>query len=287
MQGTVMARRIPIKIVLTLVGMLVAAAVAAPPAGAATATAQLRSFSCTGGSGEAFTVHTVTGSINRANRPTGVTVTQTASGTVESVRPGGSALVGASVLHPGYTEWNVTGPNPNKDTFHLNIPEVLPGAGGFFDADLDIEFAGGVNGALQIPMFDCTVTGGPAWMSTPDAARTFTCTGGLGEAFTIRTVTGSLTPANHPLAVSVIQTGSGLVDSYRPRAKLVGVSVLHAGYTEWNVTGPNPNKDTFHLNIPPVLPGAGGLFDADLDIEFAGGVNGAWQIPMFDCSVEP
>ena len=34
-----------------------------------------------------------------------------------------------------------------------------------------------------------------------------------------------------------------------------------------------------------VLPGNGGFFDADLDIEFAGGANGAWQIPMFDCTV--
>ena len=153
-----MTRNTPMRIILTVAGLLVAfTAIATPPAGAATATAQLRSFSCTGGSGEAFTVHTVTGSLNRTNRPTGVSVIQTASGTVESVRSGGSALVGPSWLHPGYTEWNVTGPNPNKDTFHLSIPPVLPDAGGFFDADLDIEFAGGANGGWQIPMFDCSV----------------------------------------------------------------------------------------------------------------------------------
>ncbi len=45
------------------------------------------------------------------------------------------------------------------------------------------------------------------------------------------------------------------------------------------------NGDLYHLNIPPVLPPAGGFFDADLDIAFAGGVNGGWQIPMFDCAV--
>ena len=51
------------------------------------------------------------------------------------------------------------------------------------------------------------------------------------------------------------------------------------------MTGHNPNGDLFHLNVPPVLPPIGGYFDADLDIEFAGGANGSWQIPMFDCTV--
>jgi hypothetical protein len=44
---------------------------------------------------------------------------------------------------------------------------VLPGDGGFFDGVLEIELAGGANGSLQIEMFDGTVTGGPALLSTP------------------------------------------------------------------------------------------------------------------------
>jgi hypothetical protein len=101
-----------------------------------------------------------------------------------------------------------------------------------------------------------------------------------------RTVTGLLTGSSIPYQVSVTQTGTGTVDSTRVRqAALVGASWLHAGYTEWDVTGRNPNGDVFLLNLPPVLPGNGGYFDADMEIQFAGGANGGWQIPMFDCSV--
>jgi len=129
------------------------------------------------------------------------------------------------------------------------------------------------------------VAAAPAVAATA-SPRAFSCTGGLLEAFTIRTVAGLLTPRNVPYQVTVTQTATGVIDSTRTRrAALVGPSWLHAGYTEWDVTGPNANGDLFHLNIPPVLPGNGGFFDADLDIEFAGGANGAWQIPMFDCTV--
>jgi hypothetical protein len=44
----------------------------------------------------------------------------------------------------------------------LHISPVLPGNGGCFDAELEIAFDGGANGSLQISMFDCTVSGGPA-----------------------------------------------------------------------------------------------------------------------------
>jgi hypothetical protein len=115
--------------------------------------------------------------------------------------------------------------------------------------------------------------------------RSFTCTGGLGELFTIRTVQGSLTAKNRPEGV-VVQDAAGVVESTRSRlAGLIGPSWLHAGYVEWDITGHNPNGDLFRLNLPAVLPPAGGYFDADLDIEFAGGVDGSWQIPMFDCTV--
>jgi hypothetical protein len=61
--------------------------------------------------------------------------------------------------------------------------------------------------------------------------------------------------------------------------------VAHTGYTAWEASGPNPNGDVLTLHAPPVLPPAGGFFDADLQIAFAGGADGEWQIPMLDCTV--
>ena len=120
----------------------------------------------------------------------------------------------------------------------------------------------------------------------PVNPRTFSCTGSLGEALTERTVTGKLTSRNVPYEVSVVPTSTGIVESLRTRrATSNGASWLHAGYVDWNVTGPNPDGNLYHLHLPPVLPGAGGFHDADLEILFAGGVNGSWQIPMFDCTV--
>ena len=51
-------------------------------------------------------------------------------------------------------------------------PEHSTGSlvGGFMDADLFIDLAGAGN--VQLPMFDCSVTGG-AYLSTP--ARPFSC----------------------------------------------------------------------------------------------------------------
>ena len=275
-------RRAGVVLATTLAVVAPLALLAAP----AQAAAPPRAFSCSGGLGEATTVRLVSGLLTSAGIPYQVIVALPGPGAIVSSRTGKAALVGPSWLHSGYTEWDVTGHAQNGDLYHLNLPPVLPGAGGFVDADLDIEFAGGAIGSWQIPMFDCTVTGGPARLSTPNGPRTFTCTGGLGEAFTVRTVTGQLTRLNRPLQVSVAQTETGVVESTRAKqAALIGPSWLHAGYTEWDVTGHNPNGDLFHLNVPPVLPPVGGYFDADLDIEFAGGTNGSWQIPMFDCTV--
>lgn len=278
------ARSTRLLVVVTL-GMVAVLSWSALPASAATTSgAGPRMFSCTGGLGEPFTYRTVTGELTASNVPRAVVVTQTATGVVDSRQGGRAALVGPSWLHSGYTEWDVTGHNRDGDVFHLSTPPVLPGGGGFFDADLYIEF--GAGGNWQIPMFDCAVNGGPPRLATPSGQRHFTCIGGLGEAFTFRTVNGRLTSHNLPGDVTVVETSSGTIDSSRPRlARSRGPSPLHAGYTEWDVTGHNPNGDLFFLSLPPVLPGVGGYFDADLDIEFAGGANGSWQIPMFDCAV--
>ena len=94
------------------------------------------------------------------------------------------------------------------------------------------------------------------------------------------TITGTITNLNAPKAVRVTNVYSGLA-SYRSwKGALVGPSWLHAGYTDWNVTGPGMGGDIYHPNIPPVLPPVGGYFDADLDIELA--VGGGVQVPIFD-----
>jgi hypothetical protein len=266
-----------------IVGGLIALA-GAHPAAAAGRTAP-RTFSCTGSLGEAFTARTVTGSLSAADVPSNVVVTQTASGVVESTLTGKATSLGASWLHAGYTQWDVTGANPDGNLYVLNLPPVLPGRGGLFDADLDIEFAGGANGGWQIPMFDCTVSGGPAELANADVSRAFACSGSLGEAFTLRSVTGTITSSQALRRVTVSEPGTGVVDSYRATPRKLGVSPLHPGFVQYAITGANPNGDLFFLHLPPTLPGKGGFFDAELQIDFAGGANGGWQIPMFDCAV--
>jgi len=274
---------IPLRRAVLVAAALVALAASLPaPAGA---NPGLRSFMCSGSLGEPFTAHTVTGKLTAQNIPTDVRVVRTGTGAVESTLTGAAAPLGASWLHSGYVAHDVTGPDADGDTFALHTAPVLPGNGGFFDADLEIAFAGGAEGEFQIPMLDCTVTGGPQWLSAP-GLRSFSCTGDLGEAFTARTVAGELKGINMPRAVTVTQTRGGLVESTRPyHAGSLGASWLHGGYTAWDVTGPNPNGDVFTLHVPPVLPPAGGFFDAELEIAFAGGAAGEWQIPMFDCAV--
>jgi hypothetical protein len=260
----------------------VAAAVPAHGQVVSVAAATSRAFTCSGSAGEAFTEYTVAGDLNAGGMPLNVEVTRVSTGVVES-RARRATLLGSSVLHAGYVAWDITGRNPDGNTYTLHAPAILPASGGFFDADLDVEFAGGSLGGLQISMFDCTVTGGPPWIAP--AATSFTCTGGLGEAFTYRTVAGRLELGNLPRGVRVTQTGTGLVVSKRrDEPASLGPSWLHAGYAEWDITGRNPDGDVYILHAPPVLPPAGGYFDADLEILFAGGDEGEWQISMFDCA---
>ena len=289
----IVAKRTPRRLLrLTTATAIAVATTAAVATGLSTATtaqalpSNPRTFSCTGSLGEAFTERTVTGKLSAAARPYQVQVVSTATGTVDSSRTSRAVGGGASWLHPGYVDWDVTGHNPDGNLYRLHLPPVLPGAGGFHDADLEILFAGGTNGSWQIPMFDCTITGGAPQLAHPKEARTFTCTGSLGEAYTRRAVTGVLDRANVPTQVTVTETTTGTVASYRPgRGRSFGPSWLHHGYVDWNVTGANPDQNLYHVHLPPVLPRAGGFHDADLEILFAGGANGSWQIPMFDCVV--
>jgi hypothetical protein len=275
-------RRSTRQLTLLLASVLGLTATAPVVAGAADAATAPRSFSCTGTSGD-LVPRTVTGQLTSANVPTQVSV-RTGTGAVESTRARKAALVGSSRLHTGFTQWDITGANPDGNLYYLHTPPVLPGNGGFFDADLEVELAGGANGGLQISMFDCTVTGGPAGLSTPAGPRTFTCSGSLGEAFTRRTVTGQLTRQNQPLQVSVLNAGGAPESTRARRATSMGTSTLHTGYVQWDVTGANPDQNLYYLSTPPVLPAVGGYFDADLEITFGNG-GGGWQIPMFDCTV--
>ena len=67
----------------------------------------------------------------------------------------GEAL--AAEIGGAFARCDVTGANPNGDLFNLHVSPVLPRVGGFFDADLEVSFAGGTAGGVQVPMFDCTV----------------------------------------------------------------------------------------------------------------------------------
>lgn len=268
-----------VRLVVLACALLLGAAVG-QPAGAATAAADRanpRSFTCSGNAGDVYTAYTVAGQITALGVLTQIKVTDF-SGAVVSQRYRGVKL-GASPWHAGFTEWNITGPNPDGYVYHLSIPPAPPGGGGFMDADLFIDLAGAGN--VQLPMFDCSVTGGGAYLSTPPA-RPFSCEGAV-DVLTHYTITGTITNLNAPKAVRVTNVYSGLA-SYRSwKGALVGPSWLHAGYTDWNVTGPGMGGDIYHLNIPPVLPPVGGYFDADLDIELA--VGGGVQVPIFDCHV--
>jgi hypothetical protein len=239
-----------------------------------------RAFTCSGSLADLGT-YTVTGLFAKAV-PYHLTVVHTAA-TVSS-RAGKATSLGPSTVHPGYQQWDITGAGAGGDLYYLSIPPVLPGHGGYFGADLEILYNGGQDGSNDIAMFDCTVTGGLPWLARPPAPRGFTCAG--NDAEVARTVTGSLTRRNVPYAITVTQTGTGSVLSQRPgRARLIGPSVLHTGYLEWNITGAGASGDLYHLNTPPVLPPSGGYFDADLQVLYNGGQNGNVQMPMFDCTV--
>lgn len=267
-----------------LAAALVVAAAAIVPFAAPTAAASTtdRAFACSGNAGDIYSQYTVTGSLKSGGRPYAVTITQTATATT-LLRTTAATSLGASTLHAGYTTWDITAANPNGDTYALHAPAVLPGAGGYFDADLEVLWAGGAAGGLQVPFFDCTVKGGPASLASPSGTRTFSCRGSLGLARTDRTVTGTLNSRNVPASVKVVETATGTVASTRTKPAKLGASTLHVGYTDWNVTGSNAAGNAYALHIPPVLPAAGGYFDGLLEITFAAG--GAWQIPMFDCTV--
>lgn len=269
-------------LLLALVAAL--AAVAVGPASPASAATGDRTFVCHGNLGRPYTFRTVTGSLSNAGRPYAVRVINDSTGAVDSDRIGWAGGKAASWLHPGYVQWNITGPNPARNVYWLHIPPVLPGGGGFFDADLEILFEGGALGNWQIPAFDCAVTGGPAWLASGGGPRTFTCHGTAGDLLTAMTVTGSLTLASRPVDVTVTQDATGAILSHRVRqAVFVGPSATHPGYTEWDITGQADPGTTYHLSTAPVLPRVGGFFDADLDVSY--GAAGGLQIPMIDCTV--
>lgn len=255
-------------------------ALSAAPAAASAATVwSPRAFTCSGTLADLGS-YTVTGLF--AAGPYNLTVSH-GTATVSS-HPGAAGPLGGSVVHSGYLAWDITGPGTGGDLYYLHIPPVLPGQGGYFDADLEILYNGGQAGSNVVSMFDCTVTGGSPALSTPPGPRGFTCSG--RDAEVARTVTGSLTRLNVPYDITVTQTGTGTVVSQRPgRAHLIGPSPLHSGYSEWNITGAGTGGDVYRLNTPPVLPAHGGYFDADLQILFNHGVNGNVQIPTFDCAV--
>jgi len=251
-------------------------------AGATTASAaSTRTFSCSGAV-DRYVAYTVTGSLTAQNRPYAVSVVwQTTGATVAGVA-GRAPSLGASLVHAGYVTWDLTGPQSAGDLYQLSTPPVLPGGGGFFDADLEVLYAGGANGSNVLTMTNCTVAGARVEVAK---VRTFSCTGIPAEAATTRTVTGSLNRNNQPYQVKVTDA-AGLALSTRTRsAALVGASWLQAGFQQWDVTGANAGTDLYYLHVPPVLPGKGGYFDGFLEIQYDGGAAGSWQVVLTDCTV--
>lgn len=252
--------------------------VGATSADAATTAPSTRTFSCSGVL-DAVPV-TVTGSLSPQHRPSAVKVTGRAGGVLASaIRV---SKIGASTVHTGYTAWNVSGRQAAGDVYVLSIPPVLPGGGGFFDADLEIRYAGGANGSVDVVMTNCTVSGAAVQVSR---TRTLTCTGTPAEPTTKRTVTGVLDRKGVLSNVTVTDsTGTALSARSGPALK-VGPSQLTAGFTQWDITGANAAPDLYYLHVPPVLPDKGGFVNATLEIAFDGGNLGGWQIDMTDCTV--
>ena len=129
---------------------------------------------CTGNAGPAYTQRTVTATITAAHRLRDIVV-RDQTGALVSRRTTAGTSLGASDIHSGYLAWDVTATNPEADLYQLHLPAVLSGRGGFTDADLVIQWAGGANGSLQIPMFDCRISGG-TWAQAhpwPPALRVY------------------------------------------------------------------------------------------------------------------
>lgn len=259
-------------------GAALVLAAGSTPASAATST---RGFSCTGAA-DVYVAYTVTGKLTAKNQPYATSVVSiTTGGTVATVA-GRTPSLGASVVHPGYVAWDLTGAQSAGDLYQLSIPAVLPGGGGFFDADLEILYSGGDFGSNVLSMTNCTVTGSKVEVSK---VRTFSCSGTPAEPWTKRTVTGSLNRANQPSQVAVTDAAGAPLSTRARNARLVGASWYQAGFQQWNITGVGAGTDLYYLHVPAVLPDKGGYFDGLLEIQFDGGNLGNWQVVLTDCTV--
>jgi len=261
--------------------LVVAAATAAAaligPASAEASTP--RTFTCSG-SLDYYTQFTVTGQFSENDRPMAVSVTSVTG--ASSKLAGRARSLGASLVHPGYVTWDVTGAGAAGDLYHLSTPKVLPGGGGYFDADLEVLYAGGVNGSNAIPMMFCTVTGGSVSVSK---TRTFSCTGTPSDPLTKTTVTGKLDRTGRPTSATVVGA-TGTLSTRTTPATSLGASWFQTGYTDWDITGPDATAstgDTFDLHFPNVVPPSGGYVHALLEITYAAG--GAMQVEMADCTI--
>ncbi|HNM98149.1 MAG TPA: hypothetical protein PKK40_09420 [Marmoricola sp.] len=158
------------KSLLLVLAVVATALLPTAPAWAGTAHTLL----CTGNAGPAYTQRTVTATITAAHRLRDIVV-RDQTGALVSRRTTAGTSLGASDIHSGYLAWDVTATNPEADLYQLHLPAVLSGRGGFTDADLVIQWAGGANGSLQIPMFDCRISGG-TWAQAhpwPPALRVY------------------------------------------------------------------------------------------------------------------
>jgi len=114
----------------------------------------------------------------------------------------------------------------------------------------------------------------PADAATP---RAFTCSGVISRAYTLQTVTGTLT-GTRPSATTVLDSGGTpvLTTSSPTRANgwWGGYWRSTYGLTQWKL-GTDAAGTVYHLMLPGTRPG--GAFDALLVSEFGGGAQGNWQ----------
>ena len=116
----------------------------------------LRHFVCTTTPGELGTNYRVKGTLGSASRPRNTVVSNDLGAKVHRATRAGQ--LGASVLHTGYTTWNLPAANPDHNQYRLHVAPVLPPRGGYFDPDLEVLLNGGVDGSLQLLAFDCSVS---------------------------------------------------------------------------------------------------------------------------------
>jgi len=256
-------------------------------------------FSCTGTDGTV--AQSVTGALDAAGRPVGVTFTTSQAGTgvisrytlaraadVAAADPNAVDVAWwAASLHMG--AWDVTPlpvDNPNLDSSYLFLPTGAQLASAFPGFSY-VLLAGGAQGSLQITL-DCRGSGAGGGAGVPVA---FACAGNDGPV--TETIDGTFDAAATPVALTftMARAGVGVLSRYAldtalavavgdPNAADLASFATQLGMTPWDVTplpADNPNGDNAYVLFPT---GAANLstFQGFYYDVLAGGTQGNQQI---------